>query len=105
MDIITAIKKEAEKQIANLHDLTGKLSGQLKSLSHLVPEKTRKKTVEAFLDDIRKGVFGEAAPRKRRKKAGAPRTARKTKKTVAKKRGRKKKVEAQPAAEKKAVTG
>jgi hypothetical protein len=92
VDIVKLIKKQSQKQIAELHELTGMLSVRLKDLINLIPEKTRGKSVEAFLNDIRKGVFGAEGektktPRKRRrrrasskksiKKVGTPKPGRK----------------------------
>ncbi len=101
-DIIDLIKKQGEKRVADIHELTGKLSEQLKHLISLIPEETRNKNLETFLNDIRKGVLGEGAPRRGPKRGRRPSAASRTKKTKAApgarpaaKRGRKKK-EAKP---------
>ncbi len=97
-DIIDLIKKQGEKRVADIRELTGKLSEQLKHLISLIPEETRNKSLENFLNDIRKGVLGEGAPlkgaRKGRKPSAARRGRKKTKATPGAgpaKRGRKKK--------------
>lgn len=79
MDILKTIKQQSAKQIEELKDLGGKLSGKLKDVIGLLPEDTRHKSIEDFLNGIRETVLGKA-PRKYAKRA--------TKKTGAKKRGR-----------------
>ena len=96
-DIIELIKKQSEKTVSEIRELTGKLSEQLKHLIKMIPEETRSKSVESFLNDIRTGVLGEKKPRrsvKKTKGATASRRGRKPGK-VARKRGKKKK-EAMP---------
>ena len=91
-DIIKLIKKQSKQRVAELHELSGRLSEQLKNLIHLIPEDTRQKSVEDFLNGIRESVLGKA-PRKykrRAKKTAAPNQAKKTRKATGK-RGRKKK--------------
>ncbi len=99
-DIIKLIKKQSAQGISELRELSGRLSGQLRQLINLIPEDTRQKSVEDFLNGIRNSVLGEA-PRKytrRAKKAAAPKRAAKTKtRKPATKRGRKKKVAPAPA--------
>ena len=98
-DIIKLIKKQSQRSIAALRELSGRLSEQLKHVISLIPENTRQKSVEDFLNGIRESVLGEA-PRKykrRAKKTAAPKQAKKTRRTTGK-RGRKKKA-AVPAAE------
>ena len=100
-DIIKLIKKQSAQRVVELRELSGKLSEQLKHLINLIPENTRQKSVEDFLNGIRESVLGEA-PRKytrRTKRASTPKRARKTKAGKnAGRRGRKKK-ETAPAAE------
>ncbi len=40
-DIIKLIKKQSKQRVAELRELSSKLSGQLKNLIHLIPETTR----------------------------------------------------------------
>ena len=95
-DIIKLIKKQSAQRVAELSELSGRLSEQLKHLINLIPENTRQKSVEDFLNGIRESVLGEA-PRKytrRAKKASAsaPKRAKKAKAGKgAGRRGRKKK--------------
>lgn len=94
-DIIKLIKKQSEKSIAEIRVLSGKLSEQLKNVVNLIPENTRNKSVEEFLNDIRRGVLGESvqkASRRGRKPAAKKRTKKVGKTGV--KKGRKKKVTA-----------
>ena len=96
-DIIELIKKQGEKRVSEIRELTGKLSEQLKHLISLIPEETRNKSLETFLNDIRTGVLGEKTPRqsakgaKRAKKTPTVKRGRKKTAVVAAKRGRKKK--------------
>ena len=82
-DIIKLIKKQSEQRIAELRELSGKLSEQLKHVISLIPEDTRQKSVEEFLNGIRESVLGKGPGRPRRKAkraaAPAPKPARKTK--------------------------
>ncbi|MDA8172309.1 MAG: hypothetical protein M0Z48_10855 [Nitrospiraceae bacterium] len=102
-DIIKLIKKQSQRSIAELRELSGKLAEQLKHVISLIPEDTRQKSVEDFLNGIRESVLGQA-PRKykrraKRASASAPKRPRKTKAGKgAGRRGRKKKA-ATPAAE------
>ena len=99
-DIIKLIKKQSKQRVAELHDLSGRLSEQLKHLINLIPENTRQKSVEDFLNGIRESVLGETPRRKagrKAKRASAPKRARKTGKGPGR-RGRKKK-ETSPSAE------
>ncbi|MDA8327304.1 MAG: hypothetical protein M0033_13990 [Nitrospiraceae bacterium] len=98
-DIIKLIKKQSEQRISELRELGAKLSEQLKHVINLIPENTRQKSVEDFLNDIRKNVLGEAPGRspRRAKRVSAPKRGRKAAKTAGK-RGRKKK-EASPSVE------
>ncbi len=91
-DIIKLIKKQSAQGISELRELSGRLSGQLRQLINLIPEDTRQKSVEDFLNGIRNSVLGEPArrPAKRTKRARAPKRTAKTGKPAAK-RGRKKK--------------
>ena len=95
-DIIKLIKKQSAQRVAELRELSGKLSEQLKNLINLIPENTRQKSVEDFLNGIRESVLGEA-PRKykrraKRAAASVPKRPRKTKAGKgAGRRGRKKK--------------
>ena len=93
-DIIELIKKQGEKRVSEIRELTGKLSEQLKHLISLIPEETRNKSLETFLNDIRTGVLGDKTSRqsaKRAKKTPAVKRGRKKTAVVAAKRGRKKK--------------
>ena len=101
-DIIKLIKKQSKQHIAELHELSGKLSEQLKHLIHLIPEDTRQKSVESFLNDIRESVLGKGPGRPRRKAKRVP-APKRTKKTGngAGRRGRKKKETAPKAEEQK----
>ena len=102
-DIIKLIKKQSAQRVAELRELSGKLSEQLGHLIHLIPEDTRQKSVEDFLNGIRESVLGET-PRKYKRRAkkaavSAPKRAGKTKAGKgAGRRGRKKK-ETAPATE------
>jgi hypothetical protein len=91
-DIMALIKKQSEKGISELRDLSAKLSEQLKHLINFIPENTRQKSVEAFLNDIRRSVLGEV-PRRSSRRAKKPSTPKRTVKASrpAAKRGRKKK--------------
>ena len=95
-DIIQLIKKQSQQRISELRVLSGRLSEELRHLINLIPENTRQKSVEDFLDGIRTSVLGEPAGRtgKRAKRTVAPAAKRaaktKTRKPAAK-RGRKKK--------------
>ena len=83
-DIIKLIKEQGERSIAELRELSGKLSEQLKHVISLIPEDTRQKSVEDFLNGIRESVLG-VAPRKykrKAKKASAPKRAKKAGKYV-----------------------
>ncbi|MDA8087304.1 MAG: hypothetical protein M0Z75_11450 [Nitrospiraceae bacterium] len=95
-NIIELIKKQGEKRVADIRELTGKLSEQLKHLISLIPEETRNKSLETFLNDIRKGVLGERTPRQGVKRGRKPAAAKRGRKAVpgvkpAAKRGRRKK--------------
>ena len=96
-DIIELIKKQGEKRVSEIRELTGKLSEQLKHLISLIPEETRNKSLETFLNDIRTGVLGDKTSRqsakraKRAKKTPSVKRGRKKTAVVAAKRGRKKK--------------
>ena len=100
-DIIKLIKKQGERSIAELRELSGKLSEQLKHVISLIPEDTRQKSVEDFLNGISESVLGKGPGRPRRKAkraaASAPKRASKAGKGTGR-RGRKKK-ETAPAAE------
>ena len=102
-DIIKLIKKQSQQRISELRELSGRLSEQLKHLINLIPENTRQKSVEDFLDGIRTNVLVEPGrkPAKRAKRAGkapAPKRAAKTKtRKPAAKRGMKKKMAPAPA--------
>lgn len=91
-DLIKLIKKQSQKSIAEIRVLSGKLSEQLRNVIHLLPEDTRHKSIEAFLNDIRKGVLGEPAQKtaRRGRKPSSQTRTKKVGKTGAK-RGRKKK--------------
>jgi hypothetical protein len=92
-DIMALIKKQSEKGVSELRDLSAKLSEQLKHLINFIPENTRQKSVEAFLNDIRTSVLGEA-PRpssRRAKKPSTPKRTIKVTKVAAKRGGKKKK--------------
>jgi hypothetical protein len=91
-DMMALIKRQSEKGISELRDLSAKLSARLKHLINFIPENTRQKSVEAFLNDIRTSVLGEAPRRssRRAKKPSTPRRTVRVSKVVAK-RGRKKK--------------
>jgi len=103
MDITKLIKDQSAKTVEELKVLSSKLSEQLRNVINLIPENTRQKSVEDFLNSIRESVFSESpktpkAQRKytrRTKKATTPETA--PKKVMAKKRA--KKAKAQPEAE------
>ncbi|MDA8089511.1 MAG: hypothetical protein M0Z61_04740 [Nitrospiraceae bacterium] len=69
-DFIDMIKKQSEKRIADVRELTGKLSEQLKHLIKMIPEETRNKSIETFLNDIRKGVLGEKTVTRRAARKG-----------------------------------
>ncbi len=102
-DIINQIKKQSKRSIAELRELSGRLSEQLKHVISLIPEDTRQKSVEDFLNGIRESVLGKGPGRPRRKAkreaASTPKRARKTKAGKgAGRRGRKKK-ETAPATE------
>ena len=98
-DIIKLIKKQGERSIAELRELSGKLSEQLKHVISLIPEDTRQKSVEEFLNGIRESVLGKGPgrPRRKAKRTSAPKRAKKAGKGTSR-RGRKKK-ETAPAAE------
>ncbi|MDA8174568.1 MAG: hypothetical protein M0018_08260 [Nitrospiraceae bacterium] len=103
MDILQTIKKQSAKQIEELKELSGKLSGKLKDVIGLIPEDTRHKSIEEFLNSIREGVLGKA-PRKyakRAKKTAASKRRGRPKGTKTTTRGRKKTTAASetPAAE------
>jgi hypothetical protein len=92
-DLMALMKKQSEKGIAELRDLSAKLSEQLKHLINLIPENTRQKSIEAFLNDIRTSVLGEAPrPSKRVKKPSTPKRTVKVGKVTAKRGSKKKKV-------------
>ena len=84
MDILKTIKTQSAKQIEELKKLSGQLSGKLSDVIGLIPEDTRHKSVEDFLNGIRESVLGKA-PRKTTRKY-----TKKATKTAAgvKKRGR-----------------